>query len=99
MSRLPTALITRTTSSLTSALDVQASNFRGLDREAFVAGAEVQGVFVMGPVPGCAIMSTLVSNRGACCVGIAVDTAAVTDVPALRDCLQEGFDEVLASGS
>ncbi|WP_026912681.1 wax ester/triacylglycerol synthase domain-containing protein [Patulibacter minatonensis] len=97
MSRAPTALLTRATASFTNGLDVQASNFRGLDREAFMAGAEVLAVYPMGPVPGSAFMATLISHRGTCCIGVAVDTAAVTDVELLRRSLREGFDEVLGT--
>ncbi|MEV4423384.1 wax ester/triacylglycerol synthase domain-containing protein [Patulibacter sp. NPDC049589] len=99
LSRLPTGVLTRTTSTMTSALDVQASNFRGLTRAAYVAGAEVLEVYVMGPVPGCAIMATLISNRDRCSIGVAVDTAAVTDVPLLRRSIGEGLAEVVAAGA
>jgi diacylglycerol O-acyltransferase / wax synthase len=98
MSRAPTALLTRATASFTNGLDVQASNFRGLQRRAYMAGAEVLAVYPMGPVPGSAFMATLISHQGTCCIGVAVDTAAVKDVPLLRRSLREGFDEVLAAG-
>lgn len=98
-SRLPTALLTRATASFTHALDVQASNFRGLGRRAFLAGAEVLAVYPMGPVPGSALMATLISHRDTCCIGVTVDTDAVTDVPLLRRSLRAGLDEVLAAGS
>ncbi|MEV4420326.1 wax ester/triacylglycerol synthase domain-containing protein [Patulibacter sp. NPDC049589] len=99
MSRLPTAVLTRATASFTHGLDVQASNFRGLDRVAYMAGAEVLAVYPMGPVPGSAFMATLISHRGTCCIGVAVDTAAVTDVGLLRTSLREGLEEVLAAGA
>jgi hypothetical protein len=40
----------------------------------------------------------LVSYGGTCCVGVNVDTGAVPDTDVLMDCLQHGFDEVLAVG-
>jgi WS/DGAT/MGAT family acyltransferase len=98
MSRLPTAVLTRATASFTHGLDVQASNFRGLDRAAYMAGAEVLAVYPMGPVPGSAFMATLITHRGTCCIGVTVDTEAVTDVELLRTSLRAGFDEVLAAG-
>ena len=36
------------------------------------------------------------SYQDRCCVGVNVDTGAVPDPDALVDCLQEGFEEVLA---
>ncbi|MCW3038621.1 MAG: hypothetical protein JWM31_526, partial [Solirubrobacterales bacterium] len=96
MSRVPTPHLTRATGSFTKALDLQASNFRGLDRPAFMAGAEVLEVYPLGPVPGCAIMATLISHSGTCCIGVAVDTSAVTDVALLRTCLREGIAEILS---
>lgn len=98
MSRVPTAVLTKATSSFTRALDLQASNFRGLTRPAYMAGAEVLGVYPLGPVPGCAVMVTMISHRSTLCVAVAVDTAAVTDLPLLRRSVEEGFAEVVAVG-
>jgi hypothetical protein len=41
---------------------------------------------------------TLLSYRGACGVGLTMDSAAVTDPGVFVDCLRAGFDEVLALG-
>jgi diacylglycerol O-acyltransferase len=95
MSRIPAGILTRLTASFTRSIDLQASNIRGLDRPAFLAGARVERMFPFGPLPGSAIMATLVSHEGRCCVGVTLDSAAVTDVEAMARCLQEGFDEVL----
>jgi hypothetical protein len=40
----------------------------------------------------------MVSHNGICCIGVNVDPAAVTDIPAFAKCLRAGFDEVLALG-
>ena len=49
-----------------------------------------------GPVPGCAVMATLLSYAGTCCIEINSDAAAVTDPDLFTSCVQEGLDEVLA---
>lgn len=99
MSRMPTAILTRATSSFTRARDVPASNFRGLTWPAYMAGAEGLGVYPLGPVPGCAVMVTTISHRSTLCVAVAVDTAAVTDLPLLRRSVEDGFAEVVAVGA
>ena len=50
------------------------------------------------PAPGCAAMATLVSHVGVCCIGINLDTAAVTKPALLMQCLQESLDEIVALG-
>lgn len=51
-----------------------------------------------GPTIGAGLNVTLMSYCGTCCVGVNVDTGAVPDTDVLMDCLQHGFDEVLAVG-
>jgi hypothetical protein len=41
---------------------------------------------------------TLMSYCGTCYVGVNIDTGAVPDPNVLMDCLQNGFDEILAVG-
>lgn len=48
------------------------------------------------PTLGTAVNITLLSYGDVCAFGINVDTAAIPDVAAFRDCLIESFDEVLA---
>lgn len=96
MSRAPGPLLARLTASFTRSTDLQASNFRGLDREAYVAGARVERMFPFGPSPGCGLMATLVSHGGRCCIGLTIDTAAVTDPELMVRCLERGFAEVLS---
>jgi WS/DGAT/MGAT family acyltransferase len=76
-------------------LDLQATNVPGLRHAAYLAGARIERLYPFGPVPGCAVMAALLSHGDTCCIGINCDAAAVTDVPALMACLEEGLDEVL----
>ena len=67
-----------------------------IPHDVYVAGARITHMYPFGPLPGCAVMATLVSHDGTCCIGINCDPAAVTDPELFFDCLQEGLDEVLA---
>ena len=83
-------------SGTTSQNDLQASNVPGIPWETFVAGAKVERMFPFGPLPGCAVMATMITHNQTACLGINLDAAAVTDQDLFADCVVEGFDEVLA---
>ena len=99
LNRLPTALVARWYAGQTANLDLQASNVAGLPWEAYIAGAKIERMLPFGPVPGCALMVTLLSYAGTCCIGINMDAAAVAEPDRLMSCLQAGLDEVLALGA
>lgn len=67
----------------------------GPPRKRFMAGAEVQGMYVLGPLPGAALTVCLVTCGDTACIGVNVDASAVADVAGLGECLAE---EVAASG-
>ncbi|MGV9795031.1 wax ester/triacylglycerol synthase domain-containing protein [Gordonia sp. NPDC003422] len=83
-------------SGTTSQNDLQASNVPGIPWETYVAGAKVERMFPFGPLPGCAVMATMITHNGIACIGLNSDGAAVTDIDLFADCLVAGFDEVLA---
>src|SRR5207244_1758060 len=93
---LPMPLIARAYATQTTKLDLQASNVAGLPYEAYIAGARIERMLPFGPLPGCAVMATLLSYAGTCCIGLNSDPAAVTDPEAFVACLEEGVEEVLA---
>jgi diacylglycerol O-acyltransferase len=96
LNRLPIAVVARWYADQTANLDLQASNVAGLPWEAYIAGAKIERMLPFGPVPGCALMVTLLSYAGTCCIGVNMDAAAVTEPDLLMSCLQDGLDEVLA---
>ena len=61
----------------------------GPPRKRFMAGAEVQGMYVLGPLPGAALTACLVTVGDTACIGVNVDASAVADLDALRECLAE----------
>ncbi len=97
--RLPTRLLAEWYLSQSKGLDLQASNVAGVPVPVYLAGARIERVFPFAPAPGCAVMATMVSHVGVCCIGVNLDTAAVTEPALFMRCLQEGLDEVVALGS
>ncbi len=77
-------------------VDLLASNVPGFPDPVFMGGALLESFHVFGATLGSAANVTLMSYNGTCHIGISTDSGAVLDPVAFRDCLREGFDEVLA---
>lgn len=80
-------------------VDFLASNVPSFAHPLYLAGAEMTGCFAFGPTIGASVNVTLMSYRGACCIGVNIDTAAAPDADVLLECLREGFAEVAALGA
>ena len=61
----------------------------GPPRKRYMAGAEVRGMYVLGPLPGAALTVCLVTVGDTACLGVNVDASAVADLATLEDCLAE----------
>jgi diacylglycerol O-acyltransferase / wax synthase len=96
--RLPSPLLSRVVHSAVPKADLSASNIPGLLAPVYAAGSKVERMFVFAPLPGCAMMSTMVSYVGTCCIGLNCDGAVFEDTDLLWRCMQEGLDEVLELG-
>ena len=96
LSRLPASLVATMTQRVTRSIDLQASNIRGLDRRAYLAGARVERMYAFGAAPGPAVMATLMSYHGTCCIAINVNAAAVPDHELFVRCMEEGLAEITA---
>ena len=68
----------------------------GPPRKRFMAGAEVQGMYVLGPLPGAALTVCLVTVGDTACIGVNVDASAVADLRGLEECLAEGVEELVS---
>jgi len=79
-------------------IDFLASNVPGVPVPFYLAGAKVKGFYGFGPTIGAAVNITLMSYCGRCFVGVNIDSGAVPDHDVLMDCLESGFEEVLAVG-
>jgi hypothetical protein len=64
----------------------------GPPRKRFMAGAEVQGMYVLGPLPGAALTACLVTVGDTACLGVNIDARGVADLPGLEECLAEEVD-------
>ncbi|MGV9824374.1 wax ester/triacylglycerol synthase domain-containing protein [Gordonia sp. NPDC003429] len=82
-------------SGATSQNDLQASNVPGIPWETYVAGAKVERLFPFGPLPGCAVMATMITHNGTACLGLNCDGASITEPDLFADCIVAGFGEVL----
>ena len=83
-------------SDMTAQSDVQASNMAAIGRTLYLAGAKVSHVYPVGPRPGIAVMVTMLSYEGKCCITATIDPDAITDIPMFEKCFHEGFEEVIA---
>lgn len=97
ISFLPDAVLESAASSVVNS-DVQASNVPVYPGDTFIAGAKVLRHYGLGPLPGVAMMTVLVSRGGYVTVTTRYDRAAFVDDELWGRCLLQGFDEVLALG-
>jgi hypothetical protein len=74
--------------------DVQASNVPGHRHDLFLAGCRVEQLLGIGPLPGAAMMTTLVSHVGKATLTVHYDPDALRDAPFFERCLREAFAEV-----
>ncbi len=96
MVRLPIGAVIKATADFTAAQDAQISNIPGIAEPVYMAGAHVTHFWPFAPVPGCGMMITMISHNGRCCIGINSDRAAVADPELLKQCLQQGLEEMTA---
>jgi diacylglycerol O-acyltransferase / wax synthase len=97
MSRTPSALISAFSDAVPRA-DLQASNVPGWPTDSYLCGAKVERFLGFGPLPGAAMMVVLLSNAGACVIGVNYDPAAVTRPDLFQSCLEDAIAEVVALG-
>ena len=98
LSRLPADIAILARSRVGAQADLSASNFPGIREDVYIAGARVERFFAFGPLPGSAVMATLVSHGGVCCITLNCDGEAIREPDTLVECLGDAFDEVLAVG-
>ncbi|MFI9415377.1 wax ester/triacylglycerol synthase domain-containing protein [Nocardia gamkensis] len=95
LNRLPAGLLTE----MLKHVDFVASNVPGSPVPLYIAGARIDRMYSFGPTIGTAVNVTLTSHAGTCYIGINADTAAVTDLGTLTECLTDGFATVVGLGS
>jgi WS/DGAT/MGAT family acyltransferase len=80
-------------------LELSASNVPGIRHPVYAAGARVERLFLLGPLPNVAMLAVLFSHGDTCCIGISCDATVFEHTDLLWRCLHEGFDEVVALGA
>ncbi|MEX1106571.1 MAG: wax ester/triacylglycerol synthase domain-containing protein [Ilumatobacteraceae bacterium] len=85
--------------SMLKKVDFLASNVSGVPVPMWLCGAQVERFYPFGPTAGSAVNVTLMSYDGCCCIGVDMDTAAITDPALFMRCLSDGFAEVVAVGT
>ncbi len=80
------------------AADAVVVTLPGPPQRQFMAGAEVRGLNVLGPLPGSALTACLVTCADSACLGINVDASAVPEIALFEECLGEAIEEMLAAG-
>lgn len=95
LAALPAALSDRVVGAM-RAPDVQASNVPGHRHELFLAGARVETMLGVGPLPGAAMMVTLVSHLDRATLTVHYDPAALREPAVFARCLAETFAEIEA---
>ncbi|BBX20547.1 diacylglycerol O-acyltransferase [Mycolicibacterium duvalii] len=77
-------------------VDFLCSDVPGIPVPVYLGGAKVRIQYAFGPTIGSAVNVTLLTYVDTCALGIDVDSGAIPDIGLFRECLQAGFDEVLA---
>ena len=93
-SGLPTSLLTRLARQQAETVDFATSNLRGSPVPMFLAGAQIEAVYALGPLLGVAFNLTLMSYLGSLDMGLHVDTAAVAEPELLARCFRLAFSEL-----
>lgn len=99
LDRLPVTLLTSVFGGMLKSIDLVATNVPGIPVPVYLAGGAIDREYAFAPPTGAALSIALLSHVDTACVGLVIDTAAVPDPEVLRDCLVEGFDEVVAVAS
>lgn len=94
---LPMVVLQEMMSSIKAA-DVQASNVPSYPIPTWICGQPVVAQYGLGPLPGVAMMVTMISRNGLCHIGFRYDTLSFDDDALLAQSLRAGFVEMIGSG-
>jgi len=93
LAALPASVSNRVFTAL-RAPDVQASNVPGHRSDIYLAGARVERMLGVGPLPGAAMMVTFVSHVDRASLTVNYDPAAVREPDLFERCLRDAFAEI-----
>lgn len=95
---LPTSVVVRMARQQVETVDFTTSNVRAAPFDLFIAGAHILANYPLGPLGGTACNVTMMSYRDQLNMGVHTDAGAVSEPDLLRECLVDGFAELLACG-
>lgn len=95
LNRAPSSVLTPLFTTLQNRTDLTISNVPGARTAGELAGASIDEVYYLAPLPGSPVMCVLHSHLGRCYIGLNVD-GDVFDIDDVVNCVREGFEEVLA---
>jgi WS/DGAT/MGAT family acyltransferase len=98
LSFLPSPVATSLWGSMLKGDDFCVTNIPGPAFKVFVASSRVERIYAFAPPSGAALNVSLITLAGREYVGIAIDSAAVSDSSKLAVCIEEGFGEVFELG-
>ena len=95
---LPPSIVAEAMGKKLAANDIQISNVPGMRDVVYFAGCEVVQLYPFAPLPGAPAMIALVSHGTRCCIGLNLDTGAITAPDRLMQGMRESFEEILKLG-
>lgn len=93
---LPTSALVAAARRQAETVDFTTSNLRGAPFPLYLGGSRIVENYPMGPLAGTAFNLTMLSYDGELHLGLHADTAAIEDVPALREAIEDAFGELTA---
>jgi len=96
LNRFPGAISAQVFGSMLKGVDFVTSNVPGPQFDTYASGGLIEEIYGFAPLCGAAANITLFSYRGSCGIAINTDHQAVPDPDVFRECLEEGFEQVLA---
>jgi diacylglycerol O-acyltransferase len=94
---LPTTVLLATGERTTAGIDFVCSNVRAAPFDLYIAGAQMEANYPVGPLGGTAFNLTTMSYRGTLFMGLHVDAGAVREPAALREQLVTAYADLLAA--
>lgn len=94
LAALPTDAVSKVMGPKMALNDLQCSNVPGIRDDVFIAGAQATHVYPFAPAPGVPAMITLVTHGSTCCIGMNLDSGAITEPERFARCMRESFDEI-----
>lgn len=91
LSLLPPQVLIPTLQAQAGTVDFVATAIPGIRGAGRICGARVESSYPFGPRLGCPLNLTAFGNRDRLDIGVALDTAAITEPAVLLECLDEAF--------